>query len=190
MLAGQPELRDRLNQPHLRQLKQRIALRCEIAPFTLEETAAYIVTRVKMAGGHAPSLFTRDAVMLIHEQSRGIPRTISAVCDNALLNGFALGRRPIDCAIIREVARDFDLEPAPTRTVPPRREVTTASTAADSAAVDTKALAEETAEEVGGEIRGQIGGTAQEQFAGGAPRRSSWFGERFGSLRLKRGAGL
>jgi hypothetical protein len=56
--------------------------------------------------------------------------------------------------------------------------------------VDTKAIAEEAAEEAGGEIRGQIGGTAQEQFAGGAPRRSSWFGDRFGALRLKRGAGL
>jgi general secretion pathway protein A len=109
VLAGQPELRDRLNSPRLTQLKQRIALRCEIAPFSLAETAAYIAARVRIAGGDAVTLFTRDAVMLIHERSRGIPRTISAVCDNALLSGFALRRRPVDREIIREVSRDFDL---------------------------------------------------------------------------------
>jgi hypothetical protein len=56
-------------------------------------------------------MFTRDAVVMIHERSQGIPRTISAICDNALLTGFALGRRLVDTKIIREVARDFDLWP-------------------------------------------------------------------------------
>jgi general secretion pathway protein A len=109
ILAGQPELRERLNEPGLRQLKQRVALRCEISPFTLEETAAYIATRIKLAGGEATRLFTREAVMLIHEQSRGIPRTINVLSDNALLTAMGLGRRPIDREIVREVARDFDL---------------------------------------------------------------------------------
>jgi len=110
VLAGQPEIRDRLNEPGLRQLKQRVALRCEIAPFTVEETAAYIATRIRIAGGEAVKLFTREAVLLIHERSRGIARTINVVCDNALLTGLGLGRRPVDREIVAEVVRDFDLE--------------------------------------------------------------------------------
>jgi general secretion pathway protein A len=109
VLAGQPELADRLNDPALRQLKQRVALRCEIAPFELQETAAYIATRVRTAGGEASRLFTREAVTLIHEFSHGIPRTISVMCDNALVTGMAMGRRPVDRAIVLEVSTDFDL---------------------------------------------------------------------------------
>lgn len=109
VLAGQPELRDRLNEPNLRQLKQRITLRCEISPFTLHETAAYIAQRIRTAGGEAARLFTREAVTLVHDRSGGIPRTISVLCDNALLTGFGLGRRPIDRAMVLEVARDLDL---------------------------------------------------------------------------------
>ncbi len=109
VLAGQPELKDRLNDPTLRQLKQRVTLRCEITPFSRQDTAAYIAQRINTAGGDAARLFTREAVMLIHERSGGIPRTISVLCDNALLTGLGLGRRPVDSAIVLEVARDFDL---------------------------------------------------------------------------------
>ena len=115
VLAGQPELGERLNSAGLRQLKQRVALRCDIAPFELRETASYIVSRVRTAGGQAVQLFTREAVMLVHECSRGIPRTINVVCDNALLNAFAAGRTNVDRSVVQEVARDFDLawsEPA------------------------------------------------------------------------------
>jgi general secretion pathway protein A len=110
VLAGQPELKDRLNEVGLRQLKQRVTLRCEIAPFGQQETASYIAQRIRTAGGDAARLFTREAVMRIHERSGGIPRTISVICDNALLSGFALGRQPVDSALILEVARDFDLD--------------------------------------------------------------------------------
>lgn len=109
VLAGQPELAFRLNDAVLRQLKQRVALRCEIAPLDLSETAAYIASRIKTAGGEASRLFTREAVVLIHEFSGGIPRTISVMCDNALLSGMALGRQPVDREIVSEVCRDFDL---------------------------------------------------------------------------------
>jgi general secretion pathway protein A len=109
VLAGQPELAARLNDPTLRQLKQRVALRCEIGPFELPETAAYIASRIRNAGGEASRLFTREAVILIHERSRGIPRTISVMCDNALLSGLALGRQPVDREIVLEVSHDFDL---------------------------------------------------------------------------------
>jgi general secretion pathway protein A len=109
VLAGQPELAARLNRSELRQLKQRVALRCEILPFSLVETAGYIASRIRSAGGDAARLFTREAVTMIHGRSQGIPRTISVICDNALLSGFAAGRRSVDSELVREVCRDFDL---------------------------------------------------------------------------------
>jgi general secretion pathway protein A len=108
VLAGQPELRQRLNEPGLRQLKQRVTLRCEIWPFTLEESAAYIAFRIRTAGGEAARLFTREAVTLIHRRAGGIPRTISVMCDNALMTGFGLARQPVDSEMVAEVVRDFD----------------------------------------------------------------------------------
>jgi type II secretory pathway predicted ATPase ExeA len=116
IMVGQPELAERLNQPDLRQLKQRIALRCRLMPLTLQETGAYLATRIRSAGGEPAGLFTREAVVLIHERAQGIPRTINVIADNALVNGFALGRRPIDVDLVEEVCRDFDLGgPAPRR---------------------------------------------------------------------------
>src|SRR5262245_33791279 len=116
VLAGQPELRDRLNEPGLRQLKQRVTLRCEIGLLTLEETAAYIATRVSTAGGDSLRLFSREAIVLIHERSRGIPRLINVICDNALLTGFGNGQGCVDRATVLEVTRDFDLPGVDTRT--------------------------------------------------------------------------
>jgi general secretion pathway protein A len=110
VLVGQPELAARLEDLNLRQLKQRVALRCEITPFSLAETAEYIASRIRTAGGVVARLFTRQAVMVIHEHSRGIPRTISVMCDNALVSGFALGRQPVDREILLEVCRDFHLQ--------------------------------------------------------------------------------
>jgi type II secretory pathway predicted ATPase ExeA len=107
VLAGQPELSARLEDPALRQLKQRVALRCEIEPFQLSETAAYIATRIRIAGGVPSKLFTREGVSLIHEHSGGIPRTISVICDNALVSGMALERQPVDGSVVLEVCRDF-----------------------------------------------------------------------------------
>jgi len=109
VLAGQPELAQRLNDPSVRQLKQRIALRCAIKTFELQETAAYVASRIRVSGGDPLRLFTRDAIVEIHRHSRGIPRTISVLCDNALMNGLALGRRPVDKEIVDEVCRDFEV---------------------------------------------------------------------------------
>ncbi|HXI28143.1 MAG TPA: AAA family ATPase [Vicinamibacterales bacterium] len=112
VLAGQPELGERLKHPSLRQLKQRIALRCELKPLDLPDTAGYIASRIRTAGGDPANIFTREAVTLIHEYSRGLPRTISVMCDNALTSGFALDQRPVSGDIVREVIRDFDLHAA------------------------------------------------------------------------------
>jgi general secretion pathway protein A len=109
VLAGQPELAVRLEDPTLRQLKQRVTLRSHLQPFELADTAGYIGSRISTAGGTPSLLFTRDAVKLIHEYSGGIPRTINVICDNALLNGMALGRSRVDYASIVEVARDLCL---------------------------------------------------------------------------------
>jgi type II secretory pathway predicted ATPase ExeA len=119
VLAGQPELADRLNQPGLRQLKQRVALRCQLGGLTADETGAYMAWRIRTAGGVAARLFTRQAVLLIHELSRGIPRTISVLSDNSLISGFAAGRQPVGRDIVAEVARDFDLDAAAAATPEP-----------------------------------------------------------------------
>ena len=119
VLVGQPELGVRLNDSTLRQLKQRIALRCELTMLDLAETAAYIAARVRVAGGSAELLFTKNAVMAIHEHSRGIPRTISVICDNALVNGFAADVKPIGQDLVIEVCRDFQLEKPPASVATP-----------------------------------------------------------------------
>jgi general secretion pathway protein A len=109
ILVGQPELATRLNEPALRQLKQRVALRCTLAALSLRESAGYIAGRIEIGGGDPGQIFSRDAVMRIYERSRGIPRTISVICDNALLTGYAEEQRPVGAKLIETVCRDFDL---------------------------------------------------------------------------------
>jgi general secretion pathway protein A len=111
VLAGQPELADRLNQTSLRQLKQRVALRCVLAPLTRRETAAYIARRIQIAGGEASACFTSDAIATVYERSGGIPRIVSVICDNALITGFAADERPVGRTTVLDVCRDFDFAP-------------------------------------------------------------------------------
>jgi type II secretory pathway predicted ATPase ExeA len=104
VLTGQPELREVLNNPELRQLKQRVALRCEIKALpTVEETSQYIKSRLKVAGANR-EIFSPGAVDYIFRCTAGIPRAINNVCDNAMLNGFAKSDPMISRAIIQEVA--------------------------------------------------------------------------------------
>jgi general secretion pathway protein A len=109
VLVGQPELATRLNDQSLRQLKQRVALRCELRPLTPAETGAYLAGRIRAAGGIGAHVFTREAVMLIHERASGIPRLISVIADNALLTAYALKAKPVSSRIVDEVCRDLDL---------------------------------------------------------------------------------
>jgi type II secretory pathway predicted ATPase ExeA len=120
VLAGQLELATRLEDPSIRQLKQRVTLRCQIEPFNVAETAAYIASRISTAGGTATQLFSREAVTLIYEHSGGIARTINVICDNALVSGMALGRKSIDRALVLEVCRDLRLESRCERAMPTR----------------------------------------------------------------------
>jgi general secretion pathway protein A len=138
VLSGQPELAARLDAPELRQLKQRVTLRCELAPFELAETAAFIASRLTTAGGVPAKIFSQEAVMLIHDCSAGIPRSVSVICDNALVSGMALGRKLIDRAIVMEVCRDLRLgsaaRPGPAFPQRPIREAEMTAPAAEAAA--------------------------------------------------------
>jgi general secretion pathway protein A len=109
VLSGQPELSERLSESSLRQLKQRVALRCELKPFDVSETSSYIAGRLRIAGGLPENIFTRDAVIAIHNATAGLPRTINVVCDNALIGGFAEQVKPVTARIVEEVVRDFDI---------------------------------------------------------------------------------
>lgn len=110
ILCGQPELAARLNEPSLRQLKQRVALRAELSPLRLGETASYISGRLRIAGGIPTDIFTREAVQAIYRSSGGIPRTVNVLCDNALICGFAAQVKPVPLEIVEDVARDFDVQ--------------------------------------------------------------------------------
>lgn len=112
ILAGQPELSDRLNDSSLRNLKQRIGLRCQLKPMELNETASYIAGRIRIAGGRPEQIFTREAVAAVYASSGGLPRTVNVLCDNALIGGFAAQVKPINVAFVEEVCRDFDIRVA------------------------------------------------------------------------------
>ena len=110
VLSGQPELKDKLNLVELRQFKQRIATSFELKPLPLEEVPLYIAHRMKVAGNtQVLRLFSEDALALVANYSGGIPRLINALCENALLIGYALEKRQIDGRIVREAAKDLML---------------------------------------------------------------------------------
>ncbi len=120
VLTGQPELREVLNDPDLRQLKQRIALRCVIKPLpNVEETERYITSRLLVAGAKRTAIFSAAAIDYIFRCSDGIPRSINNLCDNALLAGFAAGEMTIGRSIIEEIADTFDMLPRPDRGMQP-----------------------------------------------------------------------
>ena len=109
VIAGQPEVALRLNRRSLEQLKQRVTLRCTLRALTENETVAYIAGRIQSAGGSPSNVFTREAVGLIAEYAHGLPRTINVIADNALLGGFAAGKRPVTRDLVRQVCLDFDI---------------------------------------------------------------------------------
>lgn len=112
VLTGQPELREKLNQPNLRQLKQRVALRCKMHALpNVDEMERYITERLLIAGSDQPNIFTPGAIDFIYQCSEGIPRQINNICDNALLAAYAAGDTIIGRAVIEEVADNLDLLP-------------------------------------------------------------------------------
>lgn len=113
VLMGQPELRDRLEDHRLRQLRQRITVRYHLRPLRLGEVGQYIQHRLHVSGSKGPPYFTSPALWRIHRYSEGVPRLINAVCDKCLLAGYVQQRDKIDYRMvglaIRELEGDIDL---------------------------------------------------------------------------------
>jgi general secretion pathway protein A len=122
VLMGQPELERKLDQPELRQLKQRVAIRCRLAPLRSDEVAPYIDSRLQTVGYEGKELFDPGSVQKIALYSKGIPRLINVICDNALLIAYATSQRKVSAKIIDEVARDLQLvEPSQVKVTEERK---------------------------------------------------------------------
>ncbi|HEV2119234.1 MAG TPA: AAA family ATPase [Candidatus Bathyarchaeia archaeon] len=120
VLVGQPELDQKLDSPHLRQLKQRVGLRCRLEPLSLDELRGYIHRRLELAGAnsHGATIFADGAIESVHRFSKGIPRLINTLCENALVSGYARQSNQVTPEIIQEVATDFRLNVASDAAVP------------------------------------------------------------------------
>ncbi len=110
ILAGQPELDRKLEDRNFRQLKQRIALRCHLRPFSAAETAQYIATRLARAGMREQTVFPPELLTEIHRRTEGIPRLINSVCDNLMLTAFAMESKVATAEMLDEVSRDLHLD--------------------------------------------------------------------------------
>jgi general secretion pathway protein A len=110
VLAGQPELEDRLQQPALRQVKQRIALRCKTSPLSRDETHQYIQTRLHIAGANGQPIFASQAMDAAHFYSRGIPRVTNLLCEHALVKASVEQIQPVPPRFVAEVARQFQFD--------------------------------------------------------------------------------
>jgi general secretion pathway protein A len=113
ILCGQPELESKMKDPSLRQLRQRIAIRAKTHALNLEETGKYMQVRLGIAGASADPIFSQEAIETVFEFSRGIPRVINLMCEHALITGFADQLRPIPARVLRQVAKEFELDVVP-----------------------------------------------------------------------------
>jgi general secretion pathway protein A len=110
VLSGQPELEEKLKLPQLRQLKQRITLRCKTAPLTKEQTHAYIAERLRIAGTNGEPIFSPEAMDTVHMYSLGIPRVVNLLCEHALINTYVEQERVVSPKIVEDIAREFQLD--------------------------------------------------------------------------------
>jgi general secretion pathway protein A len=110
VLSGQPELEEKLKLPQVRQLRQRITLRCKTAPLTTEQTFDYITERLRIAGASGAPIFGKEAVETIHLYSLGIPRVVNLLCEHALVNSYVDQKRVVTGKVIEDVAREFQLD--------------------------------------------------------------------------------
>ena len=113
ILAGQPELDDKLRLPALRQLRQRVMIHSRLSLLSEQETAAYAARRLAAAGCANPALFTPEAMQTIYASSRGIPRVVNLLCEHALISAYAEQKRVISDDMVQNIAVDFDLLSAP-----------------------------------------------------------------------------
>src|SRR6185437_7295022 len=109
VLAGQPQLSQKIGSPELIQLRQRLSMIIQIRPLTGKDVATYIARRLQVAGYAGPALFSPDAVGMIAARSRGIPRIINNYCFNSLSLAFAMKKTAVDADVVSEVAHDLEL---------------------------------------------------------------------------------
>ena len=112
VLSGQPELADKLRDPSVRQLRQRISVWCRTQPLSWDQTQAYITERLRIAGA-THSLLTPEAIQLVHRYSSGIPRLINLICEHAMISAFVEQIKPIPARIVESVSIELDLDQQP-----------------------------------------------------------------------------
>src|SRR6202042_2885047 len=110
VLTGQPELEEKLKLTELRQLRQRITLRCHTAALTIEETFGYIAERLRIGGANGEPIFSKEAIQAVHMYSQGIPRVVNLLCEHSLINAYVDHLRPVPAHMVEEVAREFQLD--------------------------------------------------------------------------------
>jgi len=110
VLTGQPELEEKLKVPELRQLRQRITLRCHTSALSLDETYGYIAERLRIAGSNGEPIFSKEAIQMVHQYSRGIPRVVNLLCEHSMINAYVDSLRPVPAHLVEEVAREFQLD--------------------------------------------------------------------------------
>lgn len=110
VLTGQPELEEKLKMPQLRQLRQRITLRCHTGALSLEETFGYITERLRIAGANGEPIFSKEAIQTVHMYSRGIPRVVNLLCEHSMINAYVDNLRPVPAHMVEDVAREFQLD--------------------------------------------------------------------------------
>jgi general secretion pathway protein A len=110
VLSGQPELEEKLKLPQLRQLRQRIMLRCKTSALSKEETHQYMIERLRTAGAGPEPIFSPQAMDMVHLYSVGIPRVVNLLCEHSLVNAFVDHQRPIQPKTVEDVAREFQLD--------------------------------------------------------------------------------
>ena len=135
VLVGQPELEEKLNRYELRQLRQRITLRCKTAPLTSAETRAYIEARLQVAGSNGEPVFAPEAMNALHLYSRGIPRVINLLCEHSLINAYLDDLQPVPAGIVEEVAREFQFNEAKRPVLP-----SDSGDAADAQSISMKSI--------------------------------------------------
>jgi type II secretory pathway predicted ATPase ExeA len=112
VLSGQPELEEKLRNPSVRQLRQRISMWCRTYPLSSEETQAYIAERLRIAGARQPVLLP-EAVQLVYRYSKGIPRLINLICEHAMISAYVEQIKPIPARIVESVSTELDLDDQP-----------------------------------------------------------------------------
>ena len=112
VLSGQPELEEKLRDPSVRQLRQRISLWCRTRPLTSDESKAYIMNRLRIAGANQPVL-TPEAIQLVYRYSKGIPRLINLICEHAMISAYVEQIKPIPPRIVESVSMELDLVQQP-----------------------------------------------------------------------------